>query len=372
MRRHSGSLVLRRATLAFVIVLVVALLVPAMAPAAGYRATIRSSSASVYANQVIALSGIVTPSATGKTMYIERRKKGALLWSSARIKVGKNSRYSYRYKPTTAGTYYFRARTGANRSSAITVVAKAQTALVLASTTSTQDSGLFEVLIPAFNRSYPQYRVKIIAVGSGEAMEIGKRKDADTLLVHSPAAEAAFVADGYGRNRTPVMYNDFVLVGPDADPAKTTSKGSIIDCLKAIKAAESNFISRGDNSGTHAKEKALWTLAGGIPNPSTDKWYFSVGQGMGETLRIAGEKPGYTLADRATWLTNKPAGLKIVQQGDANLYNQYSVIDVVGAKNRVGAERFRKWIIGDYAQMTVIRNFGVKKYGQRLFTPNAP
>ena len=182
--------------------------------------------------------------------------------------------------------------------------------VVVASTTSTQDSGLFDVLIPAFEEAYPQYKAKIIAVGSGEAIKLGETKDADVLLVHSPAAEKKFIADGFATERNDVMYNDFVIVGPPADPAGVKGSTSAAEAMKKIaeagKAGKATFVSRGDESGTHSKEKTLWAGASiTTPTPAADPWYISTGQGMGETLKVADEKGAYTIADRATWLSMK-------------------------------------------------------------------
>jgi len=161
------------------------------------------------------------------------------------------------------------------------------TDLILASTTSTQDSGLFDVLIPAFEEAYPQYKVNVIAVGTGEALELGQNKDADVLLVHAKAKEEAFVADGYGTERRDVMYNDFIIVGPPSDPAGIKG-GTAVDALKKIADGQHVFVSRGDESGTHTAEKALWEKAGITP---AGDWYMSAGQGMGDVLKIASETP---------------------------------------------------------------------------------
>lgn len=242
--------------------------------------------------------------------------------------------------------------------------------LVLASTTSTQDSGLFDVLIPAFEKAYPQYKVKVIAVGSGEAMKLGEKKDADVLLVHSPAAEKSFVASGFGEARLPVMYNDFVLVGPAADPAKVKDDKKASEAFKEIAAAKAIFVSRGDDSGTYKKELSIWASA--TVDPKGQAWYLSTGQGMGETLKIANEKKGYTLVDRATWLTNAKNNpdLTILLEGDKKMFNPYSVIIVVGAKNPAGAKAFQDWIVGAEGQK-VIGEFGKEKFGQQIFVPDA-
>jgi tungstate transport system substrate-binding protein len=244
------------------------------------------------------------------------------------------------------------------------------TDIVLASTTSTQDSGLFDVLIPAFEKAYPQYKVKVIAVGSGEAIKLGEKKDADVLLVHSPAAEKAFVAAGFGTNLKSVMYNDFVIVGPTSDPAKIKGAKLAIDAFKKIAADEAIFVSRGDDSGTHNKEKSVWASA--TVDPKGQSWYLSIGQGMGETLKVAMEKKGYTLVDRATWLTstaNLP-DLTLLVEGDKKLFNPYSVIEVVGAKDPEGAKAFSDWITGTEGQK-VVGEYGVAKFGQQIFVPSA-
>lgn len=247
-----------------------------------------------------------------------------------------------------------------------TTVAKSD--LLLASTTSTQDSGLFDVLIPAFEAAYPQYLVKVTAVGSGEAIELGKNKDADVLLVHSPAAEKAFMEEGLGIERKDVMYNDFMIVGPPTDPAGIKGMRTAAEAFTKISETTTPFFSRADKSGTNAKELAIWKAAN--IEPSGD-WYRSTGQGMGETLKITDEKLGYTLADRATYLSAKDSlDLEILTEGDPVLYNQYGVIVVAGAKNEQGATDFLSWITSTEGQ-GVIANFGVEKFGQALFAPNA-
>jgi len=242
------------------------------------------------------------------------------------------------------------------------------TKLILASTTSTQDSGLFDVLIPAFEKAKPEYKVEVIAVGSGEAIALGEKKDADVLLVHSPAAEKKFIEDGFGTERKDVMYNDFVIVGPAADPAGLKGMTVAADAFKKLSETKNVFISRGDDSGTHNKEKTIWKAAG--IEPAGD-WYKSVGQGMGDVLKIASETPGYTLADRATYLSLKDTlQLDILVEGEKALFNQYGVIPVVGANNAEGAQAFADWIVSAEGQ-GVIETYGVEKYGQALFIPNA-
>jgi tungstate transport system substrate-binding protein len=241
--------------------------------------------------------------------------------------------------------------------------------LVLASTTSTQDSGLFDVLIPAFESAYPQYTVKVVAVGSGEALKLGETGDADVLLVHSPASEKTFMEQGYGIERKAVMYNDFIIVGPADDPARIRGISSAPEALAAIASAGSPFFTRADDSGTHNKEKALWKAAGIEPS---GEWYQSTGQGMGETLTIADQKAGYTLSDRATFLTKKAAlGLEILVEGDEALFNQYHVITVKNGRNQQGARDFMDWIVSEAVQQEVIAPFGKDVFGSSLFVPNA-
>lgn len=248
--------------------------------------------------------------------------------------------------------------------------ASAEKSLILATTTSTQDSGLLDELLPAFTRD-SGWQVKTLAVGSGQAIELGRRGEADVLLVHSPAAEAKFVAEGGAGSRRLVMHNDFVLVGPRADAAKIRGTSSV-EAMKKIAAAQAVFISRGDESGTHAKEKDLWSKAAVSPGGS---WYQSTGQGMGETLRVASEKAAYTLSDRATYLTQRGTlALEVLGEGDPGLLNVYHVIEMTKkAGDRVqpdGAKAFADWIVAPPAQR-LIGAFGRTKFGQPLFTPDA-
>ncbi|GIH28139.1 tungsten ABC transporter substrate-binding protein [Acrocarpospora phusangensis] len=242
--------------------------------------------------------------------------------------------------------------------------------LILATTTSTQDSGLLDELLPAFTRD-SGWQVKTLAVGSGQAIELGRRGEADALLVHSPAAETEFMAEGSAGSRRLVMHNDFVLVGPQADPADVKGTSSA-EAMKKIEAAKVVFISRGDDSGTHAKEKGLWSKAGVTPDGS---WYQSTGQGMGETLRVASEKAGYTLSDRATYLAQRGTlALDVLSEGDPGLLNVYHVIEMTKKAGDLvqpdGAKAFADWIVGPSAQR-LIGEFGRAKFGQPLFTPDA-
>jgi len=248
-----------------------------------------------------------------------------------------------------------------------------KTKIVLASTTSTQDSGLFDVLIPAFEEANPEFTVEVIAVGSGEALAMGENKDADVLLVHSPAAEKTFMEAGFGTERRDVMYNDFVLVGPAVDPSGVKSAPDLNAVMTSLATGKAPFLTRDDKSGTHSKELALWKAASITPTTTANAadWYLSTGQGMGETLKIANEKAGYTLSDRATYLTSKAVlDLVILREGDKGLLNQYGVIPVTDATHLDGANAFMEWITSAEGQK-VIGEFGVEKFGQALFTPNA-
>ena len=247
-----------------------------------------------------------------------------------------------------------------------------QKTIILATTTSTQDSGLLDVLIPLFEKK-TGYMVKTIAVGSGQAMAMGERGEADVLLVHSPDAEKKFIAQDLGINRRIVMHNDFIVVGSAADPAKIKEAKTSAEAFKKIAESQSLFISRGDNSGTHAKEKALWKAAG--VSGAGQKWYQETGLGMGQTLGVTAEKKGYTLADRGTYLSlKKQLGLELLCEGDPLLLNVYHVIEVNPAKwprvNAAGAKALSDFMVSDEAQK-VITTFGVDKYGQPLFFPDA-
>lgn len=250
--------------------------------------------------------------------------------------------------------------------------APAKKDLILATTTSTQDSGLLDVLVPMFEKQ-TGYVVKTIAVGSGAAMKMGERGDADVLLVHSPADEKKFMADGHGISRLLVMHNDFLIVGPEADPAKLKRGTNAKEAFEKIAAAQALFISRGDNSGTHTTELGIWALTG--INPTGQRWYQESGQGMGATLKIASEKEAYTLTDRATYLAQKKnIALVPLVEGDQVLYNIYHVIQVdpkkSGLINAAGAKAFADFVVAPETQK-VIGEFGVDKYGQPLFCPDA-
>ena len=243
--------------------------------------------------------------------------------------------------------------------------------IILATTTSTQDSGLLDVLIPLFEKN-TGYKVKTVAVGSGQAMTMGERGEADVLLVHSPDAEKKFMDANNGFNRRLVMHNDFLLIGPPSDPAGVKGNKSIVDALKKVGDSKSLFVSRGDNSGTDALDKKLWGQVGAVPKGQS--WYQETGQGMGATLGVADEKGGYTLTDRATYLARK-SGLKLAPmvEGDKPLLNIYHVIQVNPSKGKInaeGAQAFSDFMVAPETQK-VIGQFGVDKYGQQLFIPDA-
>jgi len=247
-----------------------------------------------------------------------------------------------------------------------------QKTIILATTTSTQDSGLLDGLIPVFEKK-TDYFVKTVAVGSGQAMAMGQKGEADVLLVHSPEAEKKFVAEGYGINRRLIMHNDYIIVGPAEDAAKIKGTKSSAESLKKIASTRSLFLSRGDNSGTHSKEKAIWRSAG--INPEGEKWYQQTGLGMGQTLNVAAEKKGYTLADQGTYLAlKKNLGLDILVEGDAVLLNIYHVIEVNPAKwpkvNVPGGKAFADFMVSNETQ-GIIKTFGVDKFGSPLFFPDA-
>jgi tungstate transport system substrate-binding protein len=243
--------------------------------------------------------------------------------------------------------------------------------LLLVSTTSTQDSGLLDVLLPAFTTK-TGYNVQLVAVGSGQALKIAEQGNSDVILLHSPAAEKEFVANGFGIDRRLVMHNDFVIVGPPPDPAGIRATNPV-EALKKIFASHVTFVSRGDDSGTHVKELALWKNAG--LDPAGQDWYLETGQGQGATLTIASEKGAYALTDRGTFLAYKSnVDLEILVEGDPFLLNVYHVITVNPEKwpnvNLEGAKAFADFITSSEGQ-DIIAGFGIEKYGQPLFFPDA-
>lgn len=249
--------------------------------------------------------------------------------------------------------------------------------LILATTTSTKDSGLLDAILPDFEKK-TGYKVNVVSVGSGEAMTMGENGEADVLLVHSPAAEKEFVANGHADEdgRKDVMYNDFVLIGPKSDPAKIKDKSyhDAISAFQQLTSTKSTFISRSDDSGTHKKELSVWEKANLTPQGD---WYIKAGTGMGAVLQMTNEKLAYTLSDRATWLSSKlDNDLQIVCENDESgiLYNQYGVICVNPKKNdqinAKGAKEFQNWILSKETQ-EFISQYGFEEYGKALFTPNA-
>jgi tungstate transport system substrate-binding protein len=243
--------------------------------------------------------------------------------------------------------------------------------LILATTTSTQDSGLLDVLVPMFEQQ-TGYVVKTVAVGTGAALQMGQQGNADVLLVHAPASEIPLVQQGYVNDRRLVMHNDFIIVGPSSDPAGIKGTKTAVEAFKKISDSGAPFISRGDDSGTNKMELSLWQTANITPQGN---WYSQSGQGMGATLKIASEKQAYTLTDRATYLANKSVlDLDILVQGDAALLNVYHVMVVNPAKfpkvNHAGAVAFADFITSPATQ-DVIAKFGVDKFGQPLFFPDA-
>ncbi len=249
--------------------------------------------------------------------------------------------------------------------------------IILATTTSTKDSGLLDAILPVFEKE-SGYTVEVVAVGSGEAMTMGENGEADVLLVHSPEAEEEYVAGGHADQdgRLLVMYNDFVVLGPQDDPAgiKANSPADALAAFKAIYDSRNVFVSRSDDSGTHKKELSIWEAA--KLQPEGD-WYVEAGAGMGDVITMTDEKAGYTLSDRATWLNlSKNTDLQIVCEKDPSgvLNNQYSCICVNPDKNdkinRDGAKAFQEWILSEATQK-LIGEYGVEEYGEQLFVPNA-
>ncbi|MFZ5634192.1 MAG: substrate-binding domain-containing protein [Bacillota bacterium] len=247
-----------------------------------------------------------------------------------------------------------------------------KTDVIMATTTSTQDSGLLDVLIPDFEKK-TGYRVKPIAVGTGQALKMGEKGDADVMLTHAMSAEKPLVDSGVAVNYKLVMHNDFIVVGPESDPAGVKQAKDSIEAFKKIAEKGAVFISRGDDSGTHKQEQSIWKNAGITPNGQ--KWYQETGSGMGQTLNIANEKQGYTLTDRATYLAQKKnLKLVIVAQGDKALLNIYHVMQVNPEKfpkvNAAGAKAFVEYMVSPETQK-IIGEFGKDKFGEPLFYPDA-
>jgi len=250
--------------------------------------------------------------------------------------------------------------------------AKARRHIVVASTTSTQNSGLFDFILPRFERK-TGIQVRVIAKGTGMAIDIARRGDADVLLVHHRPSEEAFVAAGYGVRRFDLMYNDFIIVGPTADPAAIHGVASAADAFRAIARHRALFLSRGDESGTHSREREIWRDTGIDPSGASGTWYREAGAGMGATLNIAAETDAYTLSDRGTWISfaNK-RGLKLLFAGDPKLFNQYGVILVNPARfphvNARDGQTFIDWLLSPQGQATIA---AYRVNGVQLFHPNA-
>lgn len=244
--------------------------------------------------------------------------------------------------------------------------------IVVASTTSTQDSGLFEYLLPLFTKK-TGITVKVVAQGTGQALDTGRRGDADVVFVHARSAEMAFVADGESLKRYPVMYNDFVLVGPQSDAAGVKGLGDVADAFRTVAAKKAPFISRGDRSGTNIAELGLWKAAGFDPSKDPGSWYRSVGQGMGAALNIAASSGAYVLSDRGTWISFKnKQDLAVLVEGDKRMFNQYGVLLVNPTKHpTVKAElgqRFIDYLVSPEGQKDIA---SYKINGEQLFRPNA-
>lgn len=257
--------------------------------------------------------------------------------------------------------------------SAAPAFAQGANSIIVASTTSTQDSGLFKYILPLFRKA-TGIEVRVVAQGTGQALDTGRRGDADVLFVHARAQEEKFVADGFGVKRRPVMYNDFVLIGPGSDPAGISGGKDIAAALKAIAAWGAPFVSRGDRSGTHSAELRLWKVAGvDIARSKGSPWYREIGQGMGAALNTSSAMNAYVLADRATWLNFRNRGeLKIVVEGDKRLFNQYGIMLVNPAKHKhvktEAGQKFIDWLTGPEGQKAIA---DYKIGGASLFFPNA-
>jgi tungstate transport system substrate-binding protein len=242
-----------------------------------------------------------------------------------------------------------------------------RTRLVLAATTSIEDTGLLDVLSQEFMRVHPDVELAPIAVGTGQAIELGRRGDADVLITHDSVAEMALVASGFATERRSLMYNDFVVAGPADDPAHARSSKAV-ECLRAIAGGSAQFISRADDSGTHRKELSIWRAAG--LEPKGRPWYIEAGVGMGDALLMAGQKHAYILSDRATYLSfRQRVGLDVLCEGDPALLNKYAVTVMKGARDKVAA-MFADWITQPATQR-LIGDFGRAQFGRSLFTPSA-
>jgi tungstate transport system substrate-binding protein len=391
---------IRLASAAAVIALAAAMVVPAVALAAVPKATIVLSTSYQSKAARLLVSGHLTKAQAGRYVQVQIKKPGRAYWDTLTqqdLKVRATSYYSSYYTPMLAGTFYVRTKyTNANGYSYSRMVSfrvkkgpGVKYDLVLQSTTSTRDSGLIEALLPTFLHDCPEYNFKGVFVGSGTAIANSRKGDGDVLLAHSPAAEILFMdpstatpASPYvGFSRYKVMYNDYVLVGPTANPSSITTGEPAVSAFQKIADAGANFWSRNDNSGTNTKEKEIWALLTPAnpqietTSPLTYKsWYKATSMGMAQALAAANNGGGYTLADRGTWLNAKSlgmvSGLKVVNEGDSRYFNPYNVIEIKGARNWQGGQDFSRWIRSAAAQ-EIIRTYGASTFGQALFIPDA-
>jgi tungstate transport system substrate-binding protein len=398
MRHLFSSPVIRRATVVVVAaVTLFALAMPAVANAVAVpKPTISISTRSMNTAAQFKLGGKIAKSAGGKILVVEVKKPGSTRWSySSNRGIAKNGTWSYRYMPRLKGTYQFRARFtsryGTRVSSVVSMWLKTQPVwdIYVASTTSTTDSGLFETLVPLFQRQYPYWRVKVLSLGSIAAIQTAYDGASDMLFTHEPVAEAKAVLDGKASDLHSVMYNDFLLVGPVGDPAGirsgSTPSNSIVASFETIRTATSTYVTRSGASGTAVKNMQIWALtpsgtpvgAGSTGTPPS--WYIKLtsSTGMGAALIQANnyDPAGYILTDRATWLNVGPPALKTVMcENDPTgiLKNPYSVSLVTNPKgNAAGAVDFSNWLRGSAGQ-AAIGNFGVQRFGKQLFIPWVP
>jgi tungstate transport system substrate-binding protein len=390
MRRTSGILGTGRAAVLAAGIAIALAFAPAAAFAATPHSSLTLSTIYMAKARVLTVHGHIASNLHGKKMTVEIRKPGRTFWTSvASPTITSAGRWSVNYLPKLGGKFFVRARYGAYAAgvsrTATLVVRRGpslKTTIFLASTTSTRDSGLMDLLKPAFLAACPEYGLAAQYVGSGNAMTLAGNGDADVLLVHSPTAELDFmkgIVSGKsvahrGLTRHSVMYNDFVLVGPTSNPANVLVGDTAKEAFQKIATSGSKFISRNDASGTNAKELEIWDSIG---NPQTGKsWYTLSGAntGMAIALANADQQGAYTLADRATWLVvhnlKTIPHLTLVNEGDKALFNQYSVIDVRGARNWEGAQDFSLWLRSPQAQ-SLIRGYGLETFGRALFVPNA-
>ena len=387
--------------MAIVIALAISLVIPTVALAVP-TPTIRLSTSYQPVAAKLKISGYLGTRYKGRPVTVQIKKPGRTFWSTATPKdvtIRDTGYYRAYYTPMLAGKYYVRTRYANSKGTTYSRTASFTVAkgpgekyeILLGSTTSTRDAGLWEALKPLFLKSCPEYTVKATFVGSGAAIALGGSGNADVLLVHSPSQEVdlmngivAGTPSAYrGKTRFKVMYNDYVLVGDKNDPANIDTTEPAVSAFQKIASTESTFWSRNDKSGTNTKEKEIWALCT-PPNPQIETadpltykpWYKASGtMGMAQALAATNNTTGsYTLSDRGTWLNAKQLGmtgnLAIINEGDSNYFNQYSVIEIDGAKNWQGAQDFSRWI-RTAAVQEVIRTYGVDTSGQALFVPNA-